>query len=81
MERTIYKQYRYKEVKQVIINYDGETYSNCYEKADNPRLKIKFNVELQTRKKDDVEEYINKLGRSDTDKWVKEQLNKVLEGC
>ena len=69
-----------KEVKQVVIKYDDKEYSNCYEKVDNPRLKIKFSVEIQTRKKADIEEYINKLGRSDADKWIKEQLNKVLEG-
>ena len=68
LERTGYRQHPYKEVKQVAIFYDGNEYSNCSEKVDNPRLRIKFNIELQTRSKSDLEAYINKLGRSDTDK-------------
>ena len=79
LERTGFRQYPYKEVKQVSIIYDGEEIKNHSEKIDNARLKIKFNVELQTRSKKALETYINKLSRTNTDKWIKEQLNSIME--
>ena len=79
LERTGYRQYPYKEVKQVTIIYDGKEYKNHTEKLDNPRLKIKFNVELQTRSKKVLEGYINSLSRTNTDKWIRDQLNSIME--
>ena len=79
LQRTGFRQYPYKEVKQVSIIYDGEEIKNHSEKLDNPRLKIKFNVELQTRSKKALQGYINSLRRTDADKWIKEQLSKILE--
>lgn len=79
MQRTGFRQYPYKEVKQVSIIYDGEEIKNHSEKLDNPRLKIKFNVELQTRSKKALQGYINSLRRTDADKWIKEELAKILE--
>lgn len=79
LARTGYRQYPYKEVKQVSIIYDGKLYENHSEKIDNPRLKIKFNVELQTRSKKALQGYINSLSRTNTDKWIKDQLAKVME--
>ena len=40
LERTGFRQYPYKEVKQVTIDYDGKRYENHSEKIDNPRLKL-----------------------------------------
>ena len=79
LQRTGFRQYPYKEVKQVSIIYDGEEIKNHSEKLDNPRLKIKFNVELQTRSKKVLQGYINSLRRTDADKWIKEQLSKIME--
>lgn len=79
LQRTGFRQYPYKEVKQASIFYDGEETKNHSEKIDNARLKIKFNVELQTRSKKALEGYINSLSRTNTDKWIKEQLAKIVE--
>ena len=79
LQRTGFRQYPYKEVKQVSIFYDGNEYKNHGEKIDNARLKVKFNIELQTRSKKALETYINKLSRTNTDKWIKEELSKLLE--
>ena len=79
LQRTGFKQYPYKEVKQVSIIYNGKMYENHGEKIDNPRLKIKFNVELQTRSKKALQGYINSLSRTNTDKWIKDQLSKIME--
>lgn len=42
LERTGFKKWRYKEVDQITIFYNGEEIKNHYEKIDNPRLKIKI---------------------------------------
>lgn len=79
LQRTGFRAYPYKEVKQVSIIYGGKLYENHSEKIDNPRLKIKFNIELQTRSKKALQGYINGLSRTNTDKWINEQLTKLLE--
>lgn len=79
LQRTGFKQYPYKEVKQVSIIYDGNEYKNHSENIDNTRLKVKFTIELQTRSKKVLQGYINSLSRTNTDKWIKEQLNGIME--
>ena len=79
LQRTGFRAYPYKEVKQVSIFYNGEEIKNHSEKIDNPRLKIKFNIELQTRSKKALEGYINNLSRTNTDKWIKDQLKNIME--
>ena len=79
LQRTGFRAYPYKEVKQVSIVCDGNEYKNHCEKIDNTRLKVKFNVELQTRSKKALQGYINGLSRTNADKWIKEQLNKIME--
>ena len=79
LQRTGFRQYPYKEVKQVSIFYNGEEIKNHWEKIDNKRLKVKFNIELQTRSKKELETYISKLSRTNADKWTKEQLSKIME--
>lgn len=78
LERTGFRKYPYKEVTQISIFYDGKEYANHYEEIDNKRLKIKFNKVLETRSAKAVNEYVSKLGRSDSDKFIKEELNKIL---
>ena len=76
-ERTGYIKHPYKEVKQVIIKYDGMSYSNCSEELDNPRLKIKFNQELKTRSLKKIKEYLKGLGMTDADKFIKKTIEEI----
>lgn len=78
LERTGFRKYPFKEVTQISIFYDGKEYANHYEEINNQRLKIKFNKVLETRSEKAVIEYVSKLGRSDSDKFIKEKLNKIL---
>ena len=78
-ERTQYRAYRFKEVDQVTIIYGGKTYQNHTEDIANPRLRVKFEKVLTTRRKDTLQSYINTLGRSNSDKWQKSTLE-ILEG-
>lgn len=77
LERTGFRKYPYKEITQFTILYNGEEIKNHYEKIDNPRLKIKFEKVLETRSKKELENFILKLGRTDTEKWLKEQLETI----
>ena len=74
LKRTGYKKHPYKKVKEVIINYDGFGYSNCLEELDNPRLKIKFVESLKTSDLEEVKKYVNSLGRTDADKFIKDKI-------
>lgn len=74
LKRTGYKKYPYKKVKEVIINYDGFSYSNCLEELDNPKLKIKFVESLKTSDLEEVKKYLNSLGRTDADKFIKSKI-------
>lgn len=78
LERTGYRKHPYKEVKQVIIKYNGLHYSNCEEELDNPRLKIKFNLDLKTRSLKKVKEYLKSLGMTDADKFIKKTIEESL---
>lgn len=77
LERTGFRKYPYKEITQFTILYNGEEIKNHYEKIDNPRLKVKFEKVLETRSKKELENFILKLGRTDTEKWLKEQLETI----
>lgn len=81
LERTGFRdrRYRFKEVTQFSIYYDGSLYTNHEEYIDNPRLQIKFNKILETRSKKAVNEFMSKLGRTSTDKSIKEILNGIIE--
>ena len=79
LERTGFKKYPYKEVEQVTIILDGKAQSNHNEDINNPRLKVKFDLVLNTRKKADLESYINGLGRTESNLWQKARLSELLE--
>lgn len=79
LERTGYRKYPYKEVNQISIFYSDKKIQNHYESIDNPRLRVKFNKVFETRKKSDVKAYINKLGRTDSDKWLKANLSDLIK--
>ena len=71
LERTGFKKYPYKQVDQITITYDDRIAGNHFEDINNPRLKIKFELVLETRNKKVLEKYINSLGQTESDKWQK----------
>lgn len=79
LERTRYKSHRYKECEQTTIIFGGETYRNHDVDLDNPRLKVKFEIVLETNNEESVERYIESLGKSNNDKWEKEVLKQILD--
>lgn len=77
-EKTGYSKFPYKQIEQITILYNNIKTSNHYENIDNPRLKVKFELILNTRKKSDLKGFIDRLGRSDNDKWQKQILSEIL---
>lgn len=78
LERTQYRKWRYKQVEEVIISYDGKEYKNCYTDLNNPKLKIKFNKVFESRSIKELEKYLSKLGKTDSDKFIKNTIEKVV---
>lgn len=79
LERTGFRKYPFKEVTQYTIEQDGKLISNHDVDIYNKRLKVNFTKDFTTRGKGILKDYINHLGRSDADKWMKEQITKILE--
>lgn len=79
LERTGFKKYPFKEITQYTIVYNHQEIKNHYELMDNPRLRIKFNKILETRSWKKLEIFISKLGRTDAEKWLKEQLKIIYD--
>lgn len=78
-ERTGFKKYPFKEVNQVIIFYNNEEIkNNHYENKENERLRIKFIKTFETRKKEDLKNYIERLPQTASGKFKKEELTKIL---
>ena len=77
--RTGQRRFPYKQERQVTIVY-GEHFigKNHYEDIYNPRLKVKFEETFKTRSKEKLQKYIDNLGRTNVEKWIKEQLNTLL---
>lgn len=80
--RTMFKRTSsryFKKDVQLSVFYDDKEYRNHYEDINNPRLRVKFDLILTTRKKCDVEKCITFLGKTEAEKWLKETLNSILE--
>lgn len=78
-EKTGFKKYPFKEVDQVIIIYDNEAIkNNHYENKENEHLKVRFVKTFETRKKEDLKNYIERLPRTASGKFKKEELTKIL---
>lgn len=77
--RTGSRRFPYKKERHITIAY-GENFiaKNHYGDINNPRLRIKFVETFKTRSKARLQEYIDRLGRTDVEKWMKEQLNTLL---
>lgn len=78
-ERTGYSKFPYKETMQVSIFHDGLEWKNHDESIGNRRLRIPFKVVFSTRRKKEAEEYIKSLGRSDSEKFIKQMLGRIIE--
>lgn len=76
--RTGFKKFPYKEVKEYSIFYDGEEFRNHNYEVNDHRLKKPFSIDLKTRSKKDVIDYIGFLQQSRT-KSNKEIISKLLE--
>lgn len=72
--RTGFKKYAFKCETQYIVTYDGKERKNCFEYLDNPNLKVKFTPILKTRSYAKIAAYAQKLGRTNSDKWLKTTL-------
>lgn len=79
LERTGFKKWPYKEVEEISIFHDKCEYSNHSQKINNPRLKVPFIKVFDTRKRKDVEIFISRLGRSESDSFLKEKLKFILD--
>lgn len=79
LERTGYKKYPYKQVEQYTILYNNKII-NINHDVDykNEKLKIAFNKILETSRKNDLDNFIKKLGRSENEKQLKNELLKIL---
>lgn len=79
LKRTGYRQYPYKESKEISIFYNGKEINNHYTSIDNPKLKIPFTLDLKTRSRKSVENFIKNLCRFSEDLWLKDKLLNILE--
>ena len=81
LERTGFKdrRYRFKQVTQFSIFYDGCLYQNHEHGINDTKLQIKFNKVLETRSKKAVKEFVSKLGRTNTDNTIKEIIKDIIE--
>lgn len=77
LERTGFRKYRFKEIAHYVVTYDGNEFTNV--SFNRGGIKKQFRVVLKTRSKKDLEDFIESLGRSDADKWLKLTLIKGVE--
>jgi hypothetical protein len=78
-ERTGYKKFAFKVNKQISILYDNKEYKNHYENINNSKLRVKFNLVLGTRNRKEIENYYNQLGRTNVEKWLKNNIQNIME--
>ena len=76
--RTKWRNYRWKEEKQFVVEYDGKTYANCDARPTDKRLKKPFICIYSTRSKGLLKYRIDNYFMGD--KWLNETLTKILEG-
>lgn len=77
LERTGFRKYRFKEVTHYAVNYDNNEFTNI--SFNRGGIKKQFRVILKTRSKKVLEGFIENLGRSDADKWLKLTLIKEVK--
>lgn len=72
LERMRFRKYRFKELTHYVVNYDNNEFTNI--SFNRGTIKKQFRVILKTRSKKVLEDFMENLGRSDADKWLKEKL-------
>lgn len=77
MERTRFRDWRYKEDDQYSIESGKDVYTNCNVDRNNPKLRVKFEKVFETRNKKELEEYSQNLGRSENDYWQRSVLRDI----
>lgn len=80
-ERTGYKKFAFTRSTQYIVCYDGKKVANAYGVIDNPDLKIKFYPVLDSGNKKAIAEFFNHLNRTNADKWLKQELLKIIDSA
>ena len=78
LERTGFRKYPYKEVTQVTILYDNKEFKNHSEDISNSRLKIPFNKVIETRSSKVLNDYLNRLHNTTSDKFIKNTINSLI---
>lgn len=78
LERTGFKKYPYKEIKQISLIIDGHEFRNHYEDINNKKLKKPFELVLKTTSEKKVKAFASKLSKTDADKWLKCQIDDIL---
>lgn len=79
LERTQFRDWRYKQVTEYIIQYDGREVKNCDTKLDNPKLRIPFENIFSSRSAVELNKFISNLSRCQCDIWLKDSLKNLLE--
>lgn len=74
LEKTGFKKFPYKEVKQISLFIGEKEIKNHFEEIENPRLKKPFELILKTTSKNKINKFIEKLSQTNDDKWLKEKL-------
>lgn len=78
-ERTRFKNYRFKDVTQCVIVHDNKVHkSDSSVDMENKKLRVPFRKVLETRSKKELEAYCNRLGKSESDKFKKSILKKLI---
>lgn len=80
--RTKWRNYRWKEEKQYVVEYDGKTYANCDARPTDERLKKPFEVIYNSTLKRQLKNYIIHCicAHDSATTWLKDTLIKILEG-
>lgn len=78
-ERTGYRKYPFKNVKQFTVFYNGQIFANHSEDVNNKHLRVPFVKVLDTRKKNDLEAFLGGLGRTEAEKLLKKHVEEMTE--
>lgn len=77
--RTGYKKFQYQSHKQAIIKWNNEIYTSFPNyKVDVSKIRIPFELELDSGNKKVIISYCKTLGRTSADKFIKDFLKKIL---
>jgi hypothetical protein len=78
LTRTGFKKYPYKATDEITVIYNNIEYSNHKTDIKSDKLRVPFYEFLKTRKRSDVLNFINHLGRSEDDRFLKNVLEHIV---